>query len=91
MFYTGSRYQNTGSYTITRADGTVVSVARLPLPLAKPVIGYHRRQLAQRLDLIAYRYLSDATAFWQLCDANNTMVPDALAAHDLVGIPSTGR
>ena len=91
MFFPGSRYQNAGTYTITKPDGTVVSVTRLPLPLARPLLGYHRRQEGQRLDLIAARYLSDATAFWQLCDANNAMVPDALAVHDLIGIPSERR
>lgn len=90
MFYAGSRYANTGTYTITLANGALVSVAHLPQPLTNPVIGYHRRQSAQRLDLIASHYLADATAFWRLCDANNAMVPDALAAHDLIGIPSAG-
>jgi hypothetical protein len=39
------------------------------------------------LDLIANAFLKDATAFWRLCDANNTVVPDGLAARDLIGIP----
>jgi hypothetical protein len=90
MFFAGSRYANAGTYTFTRADGSVVTLTRLPQPLANPIIGYHRRQLGQRLDLIAYHYLSDATAFWRLCDANNSLVPDALAARDLVGIPGSG-
>jgi len=38
--------------------------------------------------LIAFRFLADPTAFWYLCDANNAMVPDALAAHKLIGIPN---
>ena len=25
--------------------------------------------------------------FWRVCDANDAVVPDALAAHDLVGMP----
>jgi hypothetical protein len=91
MFSSSSRYANTGTYTFPRADGAVVSLVRLPQPLTDPVIGYHRRQMAQRLDLIASHYLSDATTFWRLCDANNAIVPDALAARDLVGIPSKGR
>jgi hypothetical protein len=90
MFFSGSRYANTGTYTITRVGGAVVSVVRLPQPLTNQLIGYHRRQLAQRLDLIASHYLSDPTTFWRLCDGNDAVVPDALAAHELVGIPSTG-
>jgi hypothetical protein len=80
-----------GPYTVTRADGTMVAATRLPLPRADPLVGYHRRVLGQRLDLIASHYLSDPTTFWRLCDVNDTMVPDALGAHDLVGIPRKGR
>ena len=39
----------------------------------------------------AYRYLADATAFWRLGDTNNAMLPEALGARDLVGIPAAGR
>ena len=90
MFFAGSRYQGLGTYTVTRADGTAVSVTRLPLPRAGPLRGYHRRVEGHRLDLIAWRYLGDATTCWRLCDANNAVVPDALAARDLIGIPVQG-
>jgi hypothetical protein len=40
-----------------------------------------------RLDLLAARYLNDATWFWKLCDTNNSVSPDALNARPLVGIP----
>ena len=39
------------------------------------------------LDQIAARFLADATDFWRVCDSNNAMSPDALAARNLVGIP----
>jgi hypothetical protein len=87
MFFPGSRYEKVGTVTITRADGTRVAVTKLPLPLQNPLRGFHRRLDGQRLDLIASHYFNDATAFWQLCDANNTMVAGALAAHELIGIP----
>jgi hypothetical protein len=87
MFFPGSRYAKVGQYQIKRADGTLLQVTRLPLPSPALVLGYFRRQSGQRLDHIANRYLADATAFWRLCDANNTIVPDALANRDLVGIP----
>lgn len=90
MFFDGSRYEKAGTTTVMKADGTVVTVTKLPLPAPKPFLGFHRRLEGQRLDLIAARYLTDATAFWKLCDANNTMVPDALSAHDLIGIPGQG-
>ena len=89
MFFPGSRYANLVSYTVTLPNGTTVSVTRLPLPTQSTLIGYHRRLQGQRLDLIASRYVANPTAFWKLCDANNAMVPDALAAHDLIGIPKS--
>jgi hypothetical protein len=90
MFFPGSRYLNSGTYTVTRADGATVSVVAIPLPVQAPLRGYHRRVEGHRLDLIAWRYLADATAFWRLCDANNALAPDALATRDLIGIPAQG-
>lgn len=87
MFFPGSRYQNTVAYTITQPDGTMVSATRSPLPVQQPLIGYYPRHQGQRLDLIATTYLTDPTAFWGLCDANNAVVPDSLATHSLIGIP----
>jgi len=88
MFFPGSRYAHAGTVTVTRTDGTIVTVTKLPLPLQNPLLGFHRRLNGQRLDLIAAHYLKDATVFWQLCDANNAMLPDALGVHELIGIPA---
>ena len=74
-------------YQVKKADGTIVTVTRLPLPATTPLQGYYARKKSQRLDQIASHFLSDATAFWQLCDANDAMVPDALASLPLIGIP----
>ncbi|HZM49633.1 MAG TPA: hypothetical protein VFE68_04045 [Vicinamibacteria bacterium] len=87
MFEPGSRYEKMPTYTVTLPDGRTVTAVRLPLPLADPLLGYHRRLEGQRLDHIAARYLRDATTFWRLCDVSGVMVPDALAARDLVGVP----
>lgn len=92
MIFSGSRYPTTGNYTMTRPDGTVVAVLPLPLPGPAVVQGYYpQRGAGQRLDLIANYFLKDATAFWQLCDANNAVVPDTLASRSLIGIPPTGQ
>lgn len=91
MFFSGSRYEKVGMTTVTKADGTIVRVTKLPLPLQNPLLGFHRRLDGQRLDLIASHYLQDATTFWRLCDANNSMMPDALSVHDLIGIPTHER
>lgn len=87
MFFPGSRYANLATYQVVKSDGTTVTVTRLPLPGNPPLLGSHPRQSRQRLDLIASHFLNDATAFWQLCDANSSMVPDALAVHNLIAIP----
>ena len=87
MFFPGSRYGSMATYEVARPDGTLVRAVKLPLPGPALVLGYHARLAGQRLDLIAAHYLTDATAFWRLCDANNAMVPDSLGAADLIGIP----
>lgn len=91
MFTTNSRYAKAGTYTVTLPDGTHVTATKLPLPSSPAIRGEHTRLDGQRLDLIANHYLADATAFWRLCDANNSVVPDALAAHPTLLIPEKGR
>jgi len=90
LFFPGSRYLPLGTYTATRRDGTTVRVTRLPLPAQVRLAGYHRRMVGERLDLVAARHLKDATAFWRLCDENDSVSPDALGAAPLVGIPEEG-
>jgi len=91
MIFPGSRYQNTGTTLATQPDGSQVAALKTPLPRPALVQGYFRRMTGQRLDLIANQFLSDATAFWRLCDANNSVVPDSLANSPLVGIPLPGN
>jgi hypothetical protein len=90
MFGSSSRYAQQKTYTVTTADGRVVTAVQLPLPQALILAGYHPRAEGDRLDLLAARYLKDATAFWRLCDANNAPAADALAARPLIGIPKEG-
>jgi hypothetical protein len=90
MFFPGSRYLNTGTYTFTTTSGTVVTATKLPLPQSGALLGYYQRLQGQRLDLIANSFLKDPTAFWQLCDANGSVVPDALLSRALIGIPAKG-
>jgi hypothetical protein len=53
------------------------------------VVGWYQVAPGQRLDLIAYQFLKDATAFWTLCDTNGSAAPDALGAHALIAIPGS--
>lgn len=87
MFDSSSRYANAGTYTVTLPDGTPVTVTRTPLPRPEPVLGWHRRDDGERLDVVAYRQLGDATAAWRLGWTNDAMVLAALAAHELIAIP----
>lgn len=87
MFFPGSRYAAMATYTIERKDGTTMQAIQLPAPGPRLVLGHYRRAAGDRLDQIAARFLGDATQFWRICDANGAVVPDALAARDLVGVP----
>jgi hypothetical protein len=91
MFDVNSRYAAAGTYQVTLPDGRVVVVTRIPQPSARRPIGWYRRGEGERLDVVSFEFLKDATKAWALCDANDAMSPDALAAHELIGIPETGR
>jgi hypothetical protein len=90
MFFPGSRYLNAKQYVAVDATGARVPAISIYRSSTPPLLGYYRRKQNQRLDQIADFYLADATASWQLCDANGSIVPDALGASDLVGIPKKG-
>lgn len=88
MFAAGSRYLTAGpAYLVSLPDGRQVLATPLPLPHQGPVAGYHPPRSTDRLDLLAFRYLDDATAFWRICDANNAMVAGTLTARPLIAIP----
>jgi hypothetical protein len=89
MFAANSRYYALATYTVVMPDGRVVAATRAAVPNPLPLAGYHRRVGGDRLDLLAARYLKDPTFFWKLCDSNFALVPDALNASDLIGIPRT--
>ena len=91
MFASNSRYYNAPVYSFERADGSVVSVVRTIARKRPAIIGYHRREEGQRLDLIAAYYLKDPTAFWRICDTSEALSPHALAARSLIAIPGEGR
>ncbi|HET9080127.1 MAG TPA: hypothetical protein VFO01_06385 [Trebonia sp.] len=91
MFSAGSRYASAGQpYLVTLPDGSRVLATPIPLRQPPPVLGYHPGSSTGRLDLLAFTYLDDATAFWRICDANNAMVAGTLAARPLIAIPATG-
>jgi len=89
MFSAGSRYASAGPpYQVTLPDGSQVLATPIPVREPPPVLGYHPAGSTGRLDLLAFRYLDDPTAFWRICDANNAMVAGTLAARSLIAIPA---
>jgi hypothetical protein len=91
MFSPNSRYANAGTYTIRTANGTEVTVTRLPVRPDPAVRAFHPREDGHRPDQIAAHYLADPTAFWLLCDAGDAVAPDALAAREMIAIPPKER
>lgn len=83
-----SRYYGLPTATLTLADGrTVVYLTRRFVPAPDPAAVVYEYPLtpADRLDLIAYRYLGDPEQFWRLADANAAMNPP-----DLIPSPADG-
>ncbi|MBX3251050.1 MAG: hypothetical protein KF901_27985 [Myxococcales bacterium] len=70
-------------------------VAVLPTPIEPPAgttpVARIRRGEGQRLDHLAAAYLRDPTGFWRLCEANDAMLPDALAEVDELDLPEPSR
>jgi hypothetical protein len=93
MFASNSRYYKLGTYTVTLGNGQTAIATLLAQPPTSPVAlsGYYTVQQNDRLDTLAARYLTDATLFWQLCNANNSPSAAALIARPLVGIPQGGQ
>lgn len=70
MFFRGSRYRNLRqSVHITAKGESVVSVELRPIPTRRGQFS-HTLSGRERLDLLAYRYYSDPTRWWQIADAN---------------------
>jgi len=90
MFTPDSRYAGRPTCLVDLPDGRQVTAVVPPMPSQAPLVGYHQRVGQGRLDLIAVQYLNAPTGFWRLCDANNSVVPGALAARALIGIPAGG-
>jgi hypothetical protein len=85
MFETTSRYASVDDATLDQplADGTVRTIRFkrrrfLPDPSAMTLLTRHVMTDADRLDLVAARYVGDPTMFWRLCDSNDVLRPDEL-------------
>ena len=82
MFETTSRYAGIAEATIEveAEDGTIRTIRYkrrrfLPPPEEMTPITEHVMSDADRLDLLAARYVGDPTGFWRLCDAHDILRP----------------
>jgi hypothetical protein len=82
-FPTDSRYYHYPTQQYTALDGTVIAyLARRFVPQSGApnfaTVSQHTVVSADRLDLIAAKYLGDPLMYWLLCDANGAIVPNDL-------------
>ena len=82
-FPPNSRYHRTPTTMRTTPDGrTVVYLRRrfVPPPDQFSLLREYTVSDGDRLDRIAAEQLGDPEMYWQICDANNAVVPDELTA-----------
>jgi hypothetical protein len=85
MFETTSRYAAIADATIEveAEDGTTRTIRYkrrrfLPATNEMTPLTEHVMSEADRLDLLAARYVGDPTGFWRLCDAHDILRPGEL-------------
>lgn len=77
-FDESSRYRGLPLLVYVDANGVetpYVERRLLPSPDALAVVGWHRVEEGDRLDLIASSQFDDARLWWRIADANRCMVP----------------
>lgn len=78
-----SRYNNIGTTTYTRPDGTVVRYLNrriIPQPDQYTTMRQYVTVQGDRIDMVANTQMGDPLLYWILCDANAASDPDALTA-----------
>lgn len=80
-FSSTSRYYGVPTTTMTDGKGETIAYIRrrfVPQPDKFFTLQEHTVKEGERLDNITNQYYGDPERFWQLCDANNAMLPDEL-------------
>src|SRR5215471_15044997 len=70
MFAKGSRYRNLPQSANVDAQGEILVGTTLRSIPENPGQFLHTVRDRDRLDLLGYKYYSDSTRWWQICDAN---------------------
>jgi nucleoid-associated protein YgaU len=78
MIFKGSRYERTGVYTVTTADGGRATALRIRFIPATPAGFLHTFTADERLDLLAFTFYGNPEKFWLIADANTEMDPEDL-------------
>lgn len=78
MISKGSRYEKTGTYVATDANGVTVKALKIRFIPPTPAGYLHTFKSGERLDLLAYNFYRNAEKFWLIADANTAMDPDEL-------------
>jgi hypothetical protein len=91
MFDEKSRYRKAETYKVKDRRGRQVSVVTVPGPLVQTVMGIHLLKEGQRLDHLAAKYLSDPAGFWRICEANGSMLAEALSEQPEITIPNRSK
>ena len=86
-----SRYQDQEAFHVTDRKGRDVAVLPPAPRRDEALLGYHSRVEGERLDHLAGRYLRDPAGFWRIADANEALLPDALAEVLQIAIPGGKR
>jgi hypothetical protein len=92
MFFRGSRYETVAEATHVAEDGREIRHKTLRIIAPPAAVAATRVRQGDRPDLVAFRTLGDAEAFWRLADANRTRRPADLTATPgrLIRVPGGG-
>jgi hypothetical protein len=80
MFSKKSRYANVRDGVLIDEKGRTVNYKRTRIIPPAAANRGHIITEGERLDHIAHFYFKDARRFWRICDANEVMYPDDMAA-----------
>ena len=78
MVFKGSRYEKTGVYQATDADGKTVTALGIRIIPHTPAGYLHTFRADERLDILAYNFYRNPEKFWLIADANDAMDPEDL-------------
>jgi hypothetical protein len=79
------------TYPVLDIRGREVAALATPEPPLEIAVARHVRREGQSLDQLALTYLADAHAYWRIAEANDAILPDALAEVALIEIPNPTR